>query len=248
MTSKTWLGLALSARLHGNDLAGQAAWARVQAASGIHCDGADADVLTCDSLTIHGLQAAELLRGLPWWTAAHDTLIDAWIKRELAPAAGRMQQMPWAGSRWRGTAASLMIAAWRGDDATVRSLMATVRADIPALLSNERLVELVALPDDDHSLHQMLVHALLCADIARVAGGDATPPPAEWTSAVAGYVARQARSIQPDFESTHFLRMLGGPGPWRSVDAARAVSGPEPMPFAYGWYFPALMTQDPEPR
>ena len=239
------LGLALAARMTGDQACARAALARIRAATAMHLHGTDADTVGCDTLTVFTLQAADLLRVMPGWNPADDQLINAWIAREAAPQATRMQQPRSMGARWRGLAAGMTIAAWRGDQANVRALMAELRADIPAMLTHDEVAKLVVASDDNHTLHQALNHALLCADIARVAAGDATPPSPAWTEAVRGYLTRTGPDRGQESQYTYLLRALSGSEPWRNPAARQGYHGAESLLFSYGWYFPTLTAQDP---
>jgi hypothetical protein len=237
------LGLALAARLTGDEACGRAAiaWMRAIAKVGIY--GPESDILGSDTLVVHGLQAADLLRGLPYWGAADEALVDGWVARELTSRATQLRASKSVTARWRGVVALMTIAAWHGDQQAVRELMAGLRADIPVMLSREAVARMDAEPDG-HALHQALNHALLCADLARIAAGDATPPPAEWERAVAGFLSATA-ARKSDSGVAFFQRALSGPGPWRSPAARAAVSGADPLQFGYGWLFPTLIAQDP---
>lgn len=239
------LGLALVARLTGDEACGRAALAWLRAASTVQVSGPEADILVCDTLTIHGLQAADLLRGLPCWTPGDGPLINDWITRELQSRAQQMRQNGAMHVRWRGVAAAMTIAAWHGDQPLVRELMAGVRADIPGLLGREVMASLSALPEGSMSLHQGLMHGLLCADIARIAGGDATPPHPAWGEAVTAFIESVARVGEPNSMMLFFHRALSGPEPWRSPAAKAGIRGADPLQFSYGWLFPTLITQDP---
>jgi hypothetical protein len=118
-----------------------------------------------------------------------------------------------------------------------------VRADMAASLDRAAVARMMG-PVDDHVLFQTLAHGLLCADIARIAAGDATAPPPEWSAAVADFVAGDLRT-PPEAQRRFFHRALAGSGPWRNPDAGRLVTGADPAMFCYGWYFPTLMARDP---
>jgi ferric-dicitrate binding protein FerR (iron transport regulator) len=237
------VGLALAARLRGDQACARSALAWLRAVTSVRVSGGDAATLVCDTLAVHGLQAADLLRGLPSWTAAEEALIGEWIARELVPRAEEMRRETSMGSRWRGTAATMAIAAWHGDHDAVRTAMAELREEIPLQLSREKVARLVA-QDDSHPLHQALNHALLCADIARCAIGDSAAA-AGWQDAVGAFIASIASDRTPNGQALFFHRALVGPGPWRSPAAGAAVVGADPLRFCYGWYFPTLTARDP---
>ena len=238
------LGLALAARMTGDEAYGRAAiaWMRATAQIGIY--GPEADILGSDTLVVHGLQAADLLRGLPYWSVADEAQVDGWIARELTSRAKLLRESKSVTARWRGITALMTIAAWHGDQQTVRALMADLRADIPVLLSRAAVTRMNA-ESDDHTLHQALNHALLCADIARIAAGDATPPPPAWGEAVATFVSDLASGRNANGGASFFQRALGGPGPWRTPAVTAAVTGADPLQFSYGWLFPTLIARDP---
>jgi hypothetical protein len=238
------LALALAARVTGDEACGRRAiaWMRVIAQVGIY--GPEAGTLGCDTLAVHGLQAADLLRGLPYWSAADEAAVDAWIARELTSRAQALRGSRSVTSRWRGHAALMLFAARRGDLQAVRALMAEVRADMPILLDREAVRRMEAQPDN-HTLHQALNHALFCADVARIAAGDATPPPPEWGAAVAVLVGEVTADRNANGEALFFQRALSGPGPWRTPAARPLAGGPDPLRFNYGWLFPTLIAQDP---
>lgn len=239
------LGLALIARLDGDAQAEAAARARLLNMTDMTLTGPDAGTLSCDMQTVFGLQAADLLRGLPSWTSEDDARIERWITRELQPYAVRWQQTAWMSSRWRGSAALATIAAWRGDQAEVLRLMSELRSSITAQFSERNIARLSADPVEDQTLFQALSHALFCADVGRVAGGDITPPPPEWTRAVDAYLAGLGRSAAGAPQQRQFMRALAGPAPWRSPAAAALIDDTDLRFHTYGWYFPILVAQDP---
>ncbi len=243
------LGLSLSARLDGDQRVQAVARERLQALTTIVLTGDHADIVGCDMLTVYGLQAADLLRGLPGWSGEDDALIARWILRELQPRAERSLRTDGTAWRHRGLVAALSIAAWRGDQATVIALMGEVRRDIstnfaPAPLAQLR-TRMAMAEQDDESLFQALSHLLLAADIGRIAGGDVTPPPPAWNDAVTCFLDHLAGSQQTWTQQRFFLRALAGPGPWRSPAAARLVTGADPPQATYCWYFPTLVARDP---
>jgi hypothetical protein len=239
------VGLALLARLDGDTQAEAAARARLVVATGITLTGPDAGTLSCDMQAVFGLQAADLLRGLPSWTAEDDARIERWITRELLPYAERWQAYTSMSSRWRGTAALATMAAWRGEQSEVVRLVADLRASITEQLLERDLANLTADPVENQTLFQALSHALFCADVGRVAGGDITPPPVEWTRAVDAYVAGVARTKEPLPQQRLFMRALVGPAPWRSPAAAPLIDDTAQRYHTYGWYFPTLVAHDP---
>lgn len=238
------LGLALAARLTGDEACGRRAiaWMRVIAQVGIHGD--DAGTVGSDTLAVHGLQAADLLRGLPYWSADDEAAVDAWIARELISRATAMRESRSVTTRWRGIAALMIFAARRGDQQAVRALMAEVRADIPTMLSRAA-VRRMNEEDEKHTLHQALNHGLLCADVARIAAGDATPPPPAWGEAAALLADEVAGGRNANGEALFFQRALDGPGPWRVPVAEAVIAGPDQPRFGYGWLFPTLIARDP---
>lgn len=238
------LGLALVARLSGDEACGRAAIAWMRSTTQVGIYGPEADILGSDTLVVHGLQAADLLRGLPYWSAADEAQVDGWIARELTSRTRLLRESRSVTARWRGIAGLMTIAAWHGDQQTVRALMADLRADIPVLLSRAAVTRMNAEPDN-HTLHQALNHALLCADIARVAAGDATPPPLAWGEAVAVFVSDLASGRNANGGASFFQRALCGPGPWRTPAVTAAVTGADPPQFSYGWLFPTLTARDP---
>lgn len=239
------LGLALIARIDGDAQAEVAARARLLAVTGMTLTGPDAGTLSCDMQTVFGLQAADLLRALPSWTSEDDARIERWITRELQPLAERWQQTTWMSSRWRGSAALTTIAAWRGDQMEVLRHLSDLRVSIATQFSERNITRLSADPAADQTLFQSLSHALFCADVGRVAGGDITPPPAEWTRAVDAYLAGLGRSTGAAPQQRLFMRALAGPAPWRSPAAAALIDDTDQRFHTYGWYFPVLVAQDP---
>jgi hypothetical protein len=194
---------------------------------------------------VFGLQAADLLRGLPSWTPADDARIEAWITRDLQPLAERWQLNTWMSARWRGSAALISIAAWRGDQPEVLRLMSELRTSITTQFSERNITRLSADPVEDQTMFQAVSHALFCADVGRVAGGDITPPPAEWTRALDAYLAGLGRSTTPAPQQRQLMRALAGPAPWRAPDAAALIDDTDQRYHTYGWYFPTLVAQDP---
>lgn len=239
------IGLALIARIDGDAQAEAAARARLMAASAMILTGPDAGTLSCDMQVVFGLQGADLLRGLPSWTTQDEARIEAWISRELQPHAERWQRNTWMSSRWRGTAALTTIAAWRGDQQEVLRLMADLRTSIASQFSERTVTRLTADPVEDQTMFQAISHALFCADVARVAGGDITPPPVEWTAALDAYLAGLGRSTQAAPQQRTFMRALAGPAPWRSPAAAALIDETDLRHHSYGWYFPSLVAHDP---
>lgn len=237
-------GLALLARLDGDADAERAARARLIAATTITVTGADAGTLACDMQTIFGLPAADLLRALPTWTVTDQERIDAWIVRELQPRAEEWSRIRWMSGRWRGLAALATIAAWRGDHAAVLAHAASLRTSLAEQFDESTITRLGADPVRDQTLYQALSHALFCADVARVAAGDITPPPPAWTMAVETFLAGLQRNDGEAAQQRLFLRALTGPAPWRSPTAATPDQTPRGF-HTYGWYFPELMAHDP---
>jgi hypothetical protein len=139
----------------------------------------------------------------------------------------------------------MSIAAWLGDQKTVLALMSGLRNDIARQFRKGPAVMLAVDQDQDRSFFQALAHALLCADIARAAGGDITPPPPQWREMVAAYVDQLALPREELNQQRFFLRALAGPEPWRSPAAARQFSGTDPVMQTYAWYFPTLVARDP---
>ncbi|MBA3698790.1 MAG: FecR domain-containing protein [Planctomycetes bacterium] len=239
------IGLALAARLEGDAQVEAAARARLVAATSITLTGPDAGTLSNDMLVVFGLQAADLLRGLPSWQPEDSARIEAWIERDLQPLAERWQLNARMSSRWRGSAALISIAAWRGDQSTVLALMGDLRTSIAAQFTERNLTSLTADVVEDQTLFQALSHALFAADVARVAGGDITPPPVEWTRALELYLAGLGRSTETAPQQRNFLRALTGPRPWRSPDAAGLIKDTDLRYHTYAWYFPILVAHDP---
>lgn len=239
------IGMALIARLEGDALAEAGARARLQAVSGLTLTGPDAGTLSCDMQVVFGLQAADLLRGLPSWTPEDDARIAGWIARDLKPLAERWQRNTWMSARWRGSAALTTIAAWHGDQAEVLRCMNELRSSIAIQLTERNVVRLSADPINDQTLFQALSHALFCADVARVAGGDITPPPPEWSRAVDAYLAAFSRSAVAAPQQRLFMRALAGPGPWRAPAAAALIEDTDLHYHTYAWYFPVLVAHDP---
>lgn len=239
------LGLALIARIDGDPLAEAAARARLLAVTGMTLTGPDAGTLSCDMQAVFGLQAADLLRGLPSWTPADDARIEAWITRDLQPFAELWQSNTWMSARWRGSAALIAIAAWRSDQPEVLRLMSELRASIATQFSERNIARLSADPVEDQTLFQAVSHALFCADVGRVAGGDITPPPAEWPRALDAYLAGLGRSTVPAPQQRQLMRALAGPAPWRAPAAAAMIEDTDQRYHTYGWYFPTLVAQDP---
>lgn len=239
------LGLALIARIDGDAQAEAAARARLLAVTGMTLTGPDAGTLSCDMQTVFGLPAADLLRALPSWTNEDDTRIERWITRELQPLAERWQQTAWMSSRWRGSAALTSIAAWRGDQPEVLRHMSELRTSIATQFSERNITRLSVDPVEDQTLFQALSHALFCADVGRVAGGDITPPPAEWSRALAAYLAGLGRSTGAAPQQRQFMHALAGPAPWRTFAAAALSDDTDHRFHTYGWYFPILVARDP---
>jgi len=239
------IGLALIARVDGDAQAEAGARARLRAMTTVTLSGPDGGTLSCDMQAVFGLQAADLLRGLPSWQAEDDARIDAWIVRELQPLAEPWQRTQWMGGRWRGTAALMSIAAWRGDQATVLALMRDLRASIAQQFSAPVLARLATEPEEDQTLFQALSHALFCADVARVAGGDLMPPPAEWAQALDAYRVGLQRTDAKMPQQRGLLRALSGPPPWRTPMDGVVLDGPDGRFHTYGWYFPTLVARDP---
>jgi hypothetical protein len=239
------VGLALVARIEGDVDAEAAARARLAAATTITLTGPDAGTLGCDMLAVSGLQAADLLRGLPSWQAEDDARIAAWIAHDLQPLAEQMHGTTWISSRWRGVAAMMSIAAWRGDQQEVLRLMQDLRTSIATQFNERTVTRLSGDPIDDQTLFQSLSHALYSADIARVAGGDITPPPAQWNAAVTAYLAGLGRATEIPVQQRLFARALSGPEPWRTPQAGDQAQDTVSRSHAYCWYFPTLLAYDP---
>jgi hypothetical protein len=239
------LGLALIARLGNDERAAAAAVQRILAWLPVRVEGPEADIVLSDA-TIALVQAADLLRGTPVWTARKDLALGQWIESQLAPAAASLLKSRTPEARWRGVAAAMTIAAWRGDQANVRALMARLRTEIADEFAPEKLALLLPGTGEKRGLLQDLVVALQCSDIARIAAGDDTPPPPEWATTVSAFLTSYAQ-VQPiDGEKTFFMRALVGPGPWRTSAAQPYVVGPDPARgVSFGWYFPTLTARDP---
>jgi len=143
----------------------------------------------------------------------------------------------------------MTVAAWRGNPATVRSLMAQLRPVLAAELSPAALARPATEEDQGVYLVQVLIFGLHCADLALMSSGDATPPPAEWSAAISSYLARypgHARGSKVESEQSFFMRALVGPAPWRTPAAQAFVSGPDPdHRVVFGWSFPTLTAWDP---
>jgi len=243
--ARSLIGLALAARLDGDAQVEAAARARLMAMTTLTLTGPDAGTLSCDMLAVFGLQAADLLRGLPSWQPEDDARIEAWIVRDLQPLAERLQQNSWMSARWRGTAALISIAAWRGDQNAVLVLMQDLRTSIANQFTEQNVTRMAADPEADQTLFQALSHALLSVDVARVAGGDITPPPPGWSRAVDAYLVGLRRSPAKIPQQRNLVRALMGPSPWRTPTATDAVDGLDGRFHTYGWYFPTLVARDP---
>jgi hypothetical protein len=239
------VGLALVARLEGHAEAEAGARKRLHALTSITLSGPDAGTLGCDMLTIYGLQGADLLRGLPSWQADDDARIAAWIERELRPHAERWYQREHMSARWRGAAAHMSIAAWHGDQPTMLRLMQDLRTSIASQLTAPIATRLAANPEVDQTLYQALSHALYTADVARIAGGDITPPPDAWRVAVEAYVRGVRQDDGELLQHRRFLEALVGPPPWRDPTATAQTQRGDRRFHTYCWYFPALMAHDP---
>ena len=240
------VGLALWSRLTDDEVAGRAALARIRLAMDLRLEDEEADLLMSDMLAVYVPQAADLLRNQSWWDADDSSRMDQWTRDVAQPSAERMAASRSASSRWRGVGALLSIHAWRGESARIIALMAEVRAEMLELLSPAMSATLAARPEDDSGLYQIMAHALLCADIARVAAGDITPPPLAWNSAVEAFLQRLERmSLPADRQEMALGRALAGPGPWRSPAALPLTAAGDTTAHSYGCYFPVLLLLDP---
>ncbi len=240
------VGLALWSRLTDDEVAGRAALARIRVAMELRLEDEEADLLMSDMLAVYVPQAADLLRNQSWWDAEDSQRMDRWLRDVVQPAAERMAAARSASQRWRGVAALLSLYAWRGERERIIALMAEVRAEMPALLSPAMSSTLAARPEDDTGLYQIMAHALLCADLARVAAGDITPPPPAWNTAVDVFLQRLERLSSPaDRQEMALGRALAGPGPWRSPAALPLARAGDTIDHSYGWYFPVLLLLDP---
>jgi hypothetical protein len=243
MHTQPMLGLALAGRLGGDAEAARAARPWLEAATKVVLSGHDADVLCCDMLAIYGLQTADLLRAQPGWGRADDDLIERWITRTLAPPAQRLAGEQGGSAKLRGIAAMMTIAAWHGDQNLIVNLMEQVRAVISEQLAAKPFAALLAGAEKNQQAFQCLTFALLCADIARIAGDDTSPPPAPWGAALQAYGAAVATAPATS-QLNFFFRALAGPGPWRLPEASSRAQGADPTVFTYCWYFPTLVAHD----
>jgi hypothetical protein len=243
MHTQPMLGLALAARLGGEVENARAARRWLEAATRVVLSGHDADVLCCDMLTLYGLQSADLLRAQPGWGPRDDALIEQWIARTLAPSAQRLAQEQGGSAKLRGIAAMMTIAAWHGDHNQIVNLMEQVRAVIAEQLAATPFAALLAGAEGNQQAFQCITFALLCADIARIAAEDATPPPPQWHAAL--QLFRAAVAAAPATSQLSFLfRALTGPGPWRLPEGSPHAQGADPVVFTYCWYFPTLVARD----
>jgi FecR protein len=240
------VGLALWSRLTDDEVAGRAALARIRVAMELRLEDEEADLLMSDMLAVYVPQAADLLRNQRWWDTEDSQRMDRWLRDVVQPAAERLSAARSASQRWRGVAALMSLHAWRGERERIIALMAEVRAEMPALLSPAMSSTLAARPEDDSGLYQIMAHALLCADLARVAAGDITPPPPAWNTAVDAFLQRLERlSLPAERQEMALGRALAGPAPWRSPAALPLAQDGDTTDHSYGWYFPVLLLLDP---
>ena len=237
------LGLALAARLGGDAQLAAAAHQWLDSATRLTLSGHDGDVLCCDMLTIYGLQSADLLRAQPGWSTEDDRLIARWIELTLSPAAQRLAAQTPANARLRGLAAEMTIAAWQGGQRRLAALMEEVRATIASQLTPAGVARMRAGPEGDQQIFQCCSFALLCADLARIAVDDTTPPPPAWAGALQECNSLAA-SASPDSQLGFFARAFAGPGPWRLPAASGEAADADPLVLTYGWYFPTLVARD----